>query len=519
MPIANPKVTASLRADGVTAGLTPEKILFVGSQLAAGSAASGALSQNIGNDGAEDGLYGEASPLAAAIRRARRRNPETQIDAIGLDDNGGTTDATGTVTFTGGPATEDGTITVYVGSKKFNAYIIAVTDGDSVTDIGAALDVLIAADDIAFVDSSPAVGVVTLTAKNGGTFGNTIGIKIEGSVAGVTSAAVAMSGGATDPVLTGVFDIVGNQRYQGIVWQFDANTAELTDFLDPRFNVTNDVLDGRGFVGETDTFANHLVTLGLLNSHELSIATGKLIDRADHRGPGVLEIPFVKVAEFAAIRGLRRTDGAVLGGLVIARSPLDSFGGPHQNSKPYFNTPFPDLLVPDLGDSFDKTEVDQLQAAGGWVIDANRANTAVVAGQVVTTYKTDPAGNPDPTFTFLNYVDTATAAREFIVNNTRAQYPQTRAASGALLPNVDSANEASVAAFVAELNGQLGDLALVNIGVGTVDNVTIDFDKEFRENLTVTLNPTTGKFLVAAKLFIVTQVRDTTYDLAIAFEV
>jgi hypothetical protein len=519
MPLANPKVTAALRAAGVTAGLTPEKLLFVGQQNG-GTAVSGALTQNILADGAEDTLFGADSPLAAAIRRARRRNGVTQFDAIGLDDNGAGNDASGDFTVGSGPATEDGTLEVYVGSKKFNAYTIAVSDTDTATIVGDAIEAAINADPTAMVTATNTAGNVVLEAKNAGTFGNTIGLKVDGAVGGLTVSIGIMRLGATDPVLTGVFDVVGNERYQGIVWQFDQDLAELTDFLDPRFNVTNNILDGRGFVGMTDTFANHLTALGTENSRSLSINTDKEIDdTARHEGPAILEIPFVKVAEFAAIRALRRTEDATLGDLVISRSARDSFGGPWQNSKPYFNTPFPDLLVPDAGDSFTDVEIDQLRDAGGWVIDANRPFTAVIAGEVVTTYKTDSAGNPDPTFGYLNYVDTSTAAREYIVNNTRAKYPQYRATSGALINDVDSANEASVAAFVAELNADLGDLGLVNTGVGSIDGVLVDFDKLFRENLTVSLNPVTGKFSIAAKLYIVVQFRDATYDLAIAFEV
>lgn len=516
MPLALPEVTASLRAAGVTAGLTPERLLFVG-QLNGGTAVSGDLVENILTTADADALFGVDSPIAAAIRRARRRNSETQFDAIGLADNGSGVDATGTIVITG-PATEDGTITFYVGSKKFNVYKIAITSGDSATVIGDALEAAIIADTKALVVPVNAIGTVTLTAKNAGTFGNTIGQKAEGTVAGVTVAITAMASGATDPVLTGVLDAVGDQREQGIVWQFQDDLTEVIDFLDARFNVTNNVLDGRAFVGDTDTFANHLTALGSLNSKSLCLQTGKLIDEADHRGPAILEIPFVKVAEFSAVRALRRTDGAILGDLVIARSPTDAFGGIHTNSKPYFNGQLPDLLVPDVGDSFSDTEITQLKDAGGWVIDTNRAFSTVISGEVVTTFLTDPAGNPDPTFTFLNFVDTATAAREFIVNNTRAKYVQYRAASGALINDVDSANEASVASFVAELNSDLGDFGLVNTGVGTVGGVQTDFDKLFRENLTVTLNPVTGKFTIALKLFIVVQFRAAIFDIAIAFE-
>jgi len=518
MSLARPEVTASLRADGVTVGLVPERLLFVGQQRPSGTAVSGALTENILNDNSWDTLYGEDAAIAAAIRRARRRNGESIFDAIGLDDNGGGAAATGTNT-TVGDATEDGTLTFYVGSKKFNEYIIPVVDTDDETAVAAALVAAITADDRALVTAGNVLGVVTFTAKNKGTYGNTIGLKVVGSVAGLTNTLVAMSSGATDPVLTGVFDIVGNQRYQGIVWQFDQDLSEVTDFLDPRFNVSNNVLDGAAFAGTTDTFSNHLTTLGAENSHELTVNTGNLISRADHQGPGVLEVPFTKVAEFAGTRALRRTDDAVLGSLVIARSARDSFGGIHTNSKPYFNTPFPDLETPDVGDSFTDVEIKQLQAVGGWVIDANRPFTEVIAGPVVTTYKTDPAGNPDPTFSFLNFRDTSTAAREFIVNNTRARFPQYRATGGALINGVDSANEASVAAFVIEQFANLADLALLNSGTGTLNGEAIDFDKLHRENLFVTLNPVSGRFFVDAKMFIVTQLREVLYSIAIAFEV
>lgn len=518
MAVKKPDVTAVLRPAGVTAGLTPERLLFVGQQLG-GSAVSGALTENILNDKSWDTLYGADSPLATAIRRGRRRNGITEFAAIGLDDEALATAAAGIFTITGTTATETGELKFYTGSKKFDEFIIPIIVGDDPTSIGDKLDTAIAGSTTVLVTSANAVGVVTITAKSKGTFGNTIGLKVEGSVAGITVAVTGMTGGATDPVLTGVLDVIGTKRFQGIVWQFQDDTDEVKDFLDARFNVSNDILDGVAFVGITDTFANLLTTLGTENSQSLSINVDKQINDTDYSGPSVLDVPFTKVASFAAIRALKRTDEAVLGDLVIARSPLDSFGGPWQNSKPYFNTPFDDLEIPDIGDTFTEVEANFLRDEGGWIIDSNRAFTEVIAGEVVTTYKTDNAGNPDPTFGFLNYVDTSTASREYIVNNTRAQYPQYRAAGGALIPGLDSANEASVAAFVAEKYQELGDLGLVNIGQGTIEGNPVDYDKLFRENLTVTLNPTTGKFFVALKLYIIVQLRAVTYDMAVSFEV
>ena len=517
MSIAKPEVNASIIADSNTVGLTAERLLFVGSQNG-GSAASGALTTNIGNDmTVVDALFGTDSPIAAAIARARKVNGVTRFDAIGLDDAGGATSAGGVVAFTG-TATEAGSITVTIGGED-NEYIVAVADTDTATAIGAALVTLITADAKALVAPVNTTGSVAVTAKTGGLFGNDIAITVDGSVAGVTIALTAMASGATDPTLTGVLDVVGNQRYQGIAWQFSGDTDEVSDFLDARFNVDNNVLDGVAFSGVVDTYANLLVTGAAKNSKSLVLQGNKLINSTTHKGGGVVEVPFTLISEFAAIRALRRTDGATLSDFVIARSQGDAFGGLHTNSKPYFNTPFFNTKVPDVGTSFTDVEIDALQAVGITVFDANRAYNTVIAGRVVTTYTTDVAANPDPTFTALNFVDTATACREYIVNNTRAQYPQYRATGGALIPNHDSANEASVAAFVSEKNAELGEFALVVTGVGTANGVQVDYDKSFQEALAVTLNTTTGAFTVSMKLFIVNQLTGITYGIIVAFEV
>lgn len=515
MAQSNPQVTASLRSDGTTAGLTPEKLLVV-AQMTSGDATAGALVTNILNDGAEDDLFGANSLAAGAVRRARRKNQYSQIDVIPLGQ--GTTAATGSFAISG-TATKAGTLEFIVGSKKFGTYKIAVASGATATTVGAALAAAIEADGDALVSAANSTGTVTLTCDTQGTIGNTIGIKVATSVPGLSVTVTGMTGGAGDPTLTGVFDVVGNSRYQGICWQFDDELDEVEDFLDDRFNVTNKILDGRAFIGITDTQANLLTTLNALNSKSLYINVDNQISNSSGVYPAAFDVPFFKVAEFAAIRALRRTDETVLGDKVISRSRRDSFGGIRLNSKPYFNTPISDVKVPDPQDSFSDLEATQLVAAGGWIIDSNSAGTETITGEVVSTYKTDAAGNADPTFKYLNYVDTATASREYIVNNTRAKYPQYRAAGGALIPDVDSANEASVAAYIAELYSELGELAMVNTGVGTIDGEQVDYDKLFKDNLKVTLNPVTGKFLVSCKLYIVVQLRGITYDLAVAFEV
>ncbi len=518
MTVKLPFVSSTLLPASVKAGLNPQKILFVGQMTSAGTAVDGALVENIGNDNSWDALFGLDSMLASMLRAARKVNGATQFDAIALDDAAGT-NATGTITFTG-PATEDGTLNVYVGSKKNHAYSIAVTDTETETAIASAVAAAITADTKAPADAVSALGVVTLTAVHDGTFGNTLGLAVEGTVGGVGTTVVAMASGATDPSLTSVFDVVGTTRYQAIVWPYSTDLSTLTDFLDPRFNIDNDILDGVGFVSITDTLSNQLATLGAENSESLSIHADKLETAlATYKGPSVLEIPVLKAAQFAAIRGLRLTEDASIGSFVITRSPRDAFGGAALASKPYFNTPFPDLELVNVGMGWTSAETAQLKVAGGWIIDNNRAGNEVIAGEVVTTYKTDAAGNPDPTFTFLNYVDTTSAIREYFVNNYRSRYAQFRLTAGALIRGRDSANANSLAAFAAELNSDLGspDFALTQTGTGIVNDVQVDFDRLFRDNVDVTLDLVAGKAIIAIKVYVIVQLRIILIPIQIAF--
>ncbi len=513
-----PDITSSLLPASVKAAINPQKVLFIGQKTSGGTATSGALVENIGNDNAWDGLFGKTSMLASIIRGARLLNGATQFDAIPLSDGAGTK-AAGVVAFSG-TATAAGTLTVYVGSKKNHAYTVAIASGDNATTVGATLLTALALDTKAQATAANVTGTVTFTAVHAGTYGNSFGLAVAGSVAGITVALTAFASGATDPSLTNLFDVVGSTRYRAVVWPYSADLSTLTSFLDPRFNVNNDIQDGVGFTGLTDTLSNTLSVLNAQNSQSLSINVDKLeTATTSYKGPAVLEIPVMKSAQFAAIRGLRLTDGANIGSLVITRSSLDAFGGPALASKPYFNTPFSELELINAGMGWSDTETTQLRDAGGWVFGNNRAGNEVITGEVVTTYKTDAAGNPDSTFGFLNYVDTTSAIREYFVNNYRSRYAQFRLTAGALIRGRDSANADSLAAFAAELNADLGgpDFALTQTGQATINGAQVNFDKLFSDNVNVTLDLVNGKAIIAVKLYVIVQLRIIQIPIQIAF--
>lgn len=509
--INQPKVTTNIIAATEVVGNTAQRILFVG-QKTTGIAGTGTLFENIANGGAEDALFGEDSMLAALIRANKVRNQQVQVDAIVLNDDGSGVNATGTLTILGA-ATADGSLTFITGSDRNHKHVIAVTSGDTPTIIGDALDAAVAADLKSPVTTVNTAGVVAVTAVNAGTYGNSIPLSISGEAEGITFSVTGMASGATDPTLTGVLDPAEDRRYQAIVWPYPEDTAELRAFLDPRFNADGAVLDGVGITAINETLSN-LTALGAgLNSQSLLIIGGRQINEQFYKGGDIIEIPMLKAAQFAGYRGLRLdTDGFSIADLVIsANGPLDAFGGPALASKPYFNTPFADLTPILPGRGFDATEIETLKDAGVTVLGNNLSANGIIAGEVVTTYKTDFAGNPDITFTFLNYVDTASQAREYFSNNYRARFAQSRLTEGDLIKGRDIANAVLMRSFSKRLYQDLSGVDFVLLESG---EEALSF---FDTNLIIAIDKALGKITTQMTVPIVTQTREILTTMKIAF--
>lgn len=509
--VIQPRTSVSIVPASVSVDNAAQKILVVGQKLSAGTAASGALVQNIGSDGAENALFGAGSVLAAMIRSIRKLNKATWVDAIALDDAGAGVAAAGNITVTG-TATAAGTLTVTVGSELNHKYSVAVASGDTATIVGANIEAAILADSKVPVTASDSLGAVTITARNTGTIGNDIGISVSGTVAGLSHTVTAMSGGATDPALAGVFSVVGNNRYQTIVWPYASATSEVRTFLDARWNVDNRVLDGVAVTAKHDSLSNHLTSLGALNSQSLVVLADKTTSETSYKGAAQFELSAVKAAQFAAVRGLRLTDGASIGRFVIATNgPLDSFGGPALASKPYFNTLMPDLPLIAVGRGWTDTEIEQLFDAGGSVIGVNSAGNASILGEMVTTYKNDSAGNPDISFKFLNYVDTASGAREYFFSNLKARFAQSRLTTGDVLKGRDMANDLVIKAYCEKLYQDLSGSEYVLLQAGE------DALKFFKDNLDVALDMANGRATIQMTAPLVTQLREIVASLKIAF--
>ncbi|MCX7204742.1 MAG: phage tail sheath subtilisin-like domain-containing protein [Proteobacteria bacterium] len=172
-----------------------QKVLLIGQRMAIGTVAA-AVPTDVFNDADAATMFGRGSILHSMVAAAITAYPYAAITAIALDDAPAGTQAAGTVTLTGA-ATAAGALTLWVGNDRIDA---AISNGDTPTIVALALKTALdRAPDIP-VTATVNLGVVTLTAKNKGTLGNTIKLISSFAIAtGLVAVIAPMAGGATDP--------------------------------------------------------------------------------------------------------------------------------------------------------------------------------------------------------------------------------------------------------------------------------------------------------------------------------
>ena len=494
--ISKPNVTLNIIPASQLAGVQDQKALILGQMLAAGSAVSSALIQDHPNDGSEDALFGQRAHVAGMVREFKKLNKISRLDIIPLDDASGTP-ATAIAAVTG-TATETGSIFVTVCSEKNHRKEIAITSGDLATDIGDAIVAAFDADDDIPVTQANVTGTVTFTSEHDGTLSDEWDIKVEGEVAGISIALTGWTGGATDPTLTGVLDVIANIRYQTIIWPSSWDISVLETELNTRFNLTNDIKDGIGVQVKRGTLAS-LKTYANFNSQSIVIVGNKTVSKTAHIGSATPEMPDIIATQVSAERALRLTQDANLTQFLTTVARSDQFGGIPIASLPYFNTLLPNLPISSPDDFFAPEDQGELEDNGVALIGPNRAFNGTIFGAFVTTYLTDVAANADTSYKFLNTVDTASVIREFFVTNYKSRYGQTRLTDGDLIAGRDMANEGSIRAFSHELYGELASDALTQAGRAAL--------KDFDDNLIISVDLSTGIVTIDMAPLLVSQLR------------
>lgn len=180
-------------------GLLPRKLVLVGQYLTGKTPVEDVAVQVLSpNDTADRTGFG--GPLHRLHIWANKTLQNVPVHIIPQAEAGGATAAAGSIVVTG-PATANGTLYLYVAGELVE---VPVSDGDTATDIGDAIESAINADINLAVTASNAAGTVTVTCKAKGTYGNFITLEQnlgfgQETPAGVSLVLTDLTGGATDP--------------------------------------------------------------------------------------------------------------------------------------------------------------------------------------------------------------------------------------------------------------------------------------------------------------------------------
>lgn len=358
---------------GAGSPVLPRRILVVGQRLTAGISAEGEPFRVF--SAADGELHaGAGSQLAEMIHVAKAANPTAEMWAIGMDDVGAGTAATGTITVAG-PATASGTIELYagpywVGSTLRGRYQIGVlsgaTDDDIATDIAAAIN----ADPYRSVDASATNEVVTLTARHKGLLGNSIYVGhsfFQGQrlPTGVGLTIVAMASGATNPDIATAIAAMGDAHTTHLIqpWTDATNLTAVETEMTRRWGGTvqrecHAFSAARGSLGT-------LTTLGDGRNSELSSICGIGLSPTP---------PWIAAADFAAVDAMEFHPGRPLKGRRLQS-----------------------VIAPKAGDEFDLGERQQLLAEGISSVDFDSSGRCFIE-RIVTTHQEDINGNPTSVF-------------------------------------------------------------------------------------------------------------------------
>jgi phage tail sheath gpL-like len=225
-----PGVFAEVDASKANTGQANQRALIIGQILSSGTYTPNVPVISSGYGDAVTGAGSGQAMLAQMISRYRMSDTFGEVWVLPVSDNAAGAFATGTITLTG-PATAAGTLNIYIGGQRVQ---VAVNIGDTATVMGANLVTAMAALGSLAVNGVNAAGVVTLTAVHKGQAHNDIDLRLnylgqsggEYTPAGVTVAFVAMSGGASNPVLTtALANVSGDQTFDFIVCPYNDATS------------------------------------------------------------------------------------------------------------------------------------------------------------------------------------------------------------------------------------------------------------------------------------------------------
>lgn len=372
----------------------PWKALLIGQQLPAKSAPK--VVTQVTDLAEAIALFGAGSQLAGMVEAFLASNQTTPLYVLPLSDAAGSTAATGTLTVTG-PATESGSVYLMVGGR---AVTVGVESTDTASEIAAAIVAAITANPNLPVSATALAGVVTLTAKNKGTPGNELDVRLnhyqgQKLPAGVAVSIVAMSGGATDPSLSdeGVAGLLANRWFQAIGMAYTA--ADAVAYMEAELATqwkANKQTGGVVYAAKNAGFSTLTAYGDVRNSPFSSVINAENVPTA----------PWELAAELVAI--------------VATYAAIDP-------ARPLQSLPFVWAKAPSEAQENSWVENETLLQKGLSTFTVAQDRTLRIQ-RVVTTYKTSATGAADPSYKNVETVYTLQAIRYDWATYMRNKYPR-----------------------------------------------------------------------------------------------
>lgn len=361
-------------------GRSKSKVLVLGQKLASGSAPAD-KPIFVPSVAAAQAYFGRGSIIERTIRAVKAAYSGAEIWACAQSDADGAIAASGTITVTATTA-KAGTIHLYIGGQHVQ---VPVAEGDSANTIAANIAAYITdssknpyKDDLP-VTASATANTVTLTAKNKGTLGNRIDVRVNhfgtsgGEVLpeGVSLSIATMSGGATDPAISAALAAIAGVEYDTIVCPYldSANLTSIKTEMASRWDPLV-MLYGHVVSAIVDTYDNLVsYSANLKNDPHLTVL-------------GLADVP-QPCWEVAGI----------LGGLT-AKYQMDA--DDETLAKGFTGLLMPGLYAARPGHDLTMTERDILLSKG--LATARCVGGSVYLSRARTTYLTDANGNADAAF-------------------------------------------------------------------------------------------------------------------------
>jgi len=388
----------------------PHRALIIGQKTSSGSSSVEVLKQ-ITSDGLADGFFGAGSILARMCNTFKANNPNTELHAIALSNDGGVL-AEGIIKFDSGmSATANTTYYLLINGQKV---YVTLTSAWSVTDVNSAILAKVNSMDALPVIASTSASAagsdhIVIVAKQSGTLGNYIDVRAnyytgQSNPNGWSENGIvytSMAGGSVDPDLGDAWAVIDNEQYHYIIQPYidAANLTEIENELADRFKPLED-LQGHGFTSVRGTQAS-CTTLGNSRNSPHNTIIGVY---GSPTGPD----------EWAA----------ALGAQAAWNLNIDP-------ARPLHTIQLKSILAPEAADRFTRAERDILLYDGIATNIYDSAGNPIIE-RCITTYQTNALGVSDP-----SYLDVQTVAT---LGEIRYQY-KTRMTNRFIVPRMKLADD------------------------------------------------------------------------------